>query len=888
MKPSLHGCILTQARAWSRIGRFGLFGIYLALAACGGGGSSSGSSSSTPAPSRSVMVSVSPMSANVLLGTTQQFTATVSGSTNTAVTWSVDSIAGGDSSVGTINSAGLYTAPADLPSPASVTVTAASQASSAASATSMVSVASDIQVAAQASVSSVDTTGAVHLTAAVTSSGHPNNAVTWSVDGVTNGNATVGTITSTGADTATYTAPGSVPKPSSVTIQATSVADTARSGSTSVSVMAPTQLRISAMSSMSAKPFDLLTVDGSGIQDGTQALSVLFTPENGDAPIMVPVSKSNAGSVTAMVPVFANSSGAFVPETVDVQLVAFSASTVYISNVITGIQVSGLPTPDSSASLGARTAALLAAVQNIIGTEESAQSGNTTFQEMLAALKQSNGDISAMISAVKTLQKNPNDSVAVDEANGGTAALNAQMLGRADALAEAIVKAMVSDTSIPVGSASSGCPVTGDKVYDADLCGVQTYFETLVSQSTAVKHLRLRSVRTSRKALSPADAATLNFFTNLTLAGVAEVLEPAGGGFIYESVLAPIVTSTITSFAVYGEAPTGTRLTAEVLLKNVDIDVFDGIPVASVTVSGAETVLQIVAPSAWESGVALSSGAASAVSKQPGQIGELVEDDPNTGQPDSLLLVPPDTSGGSFDSTALVEPPPSTPFMLTVAVGSGQGSLQSFPTGIECGAGATAGCSASFPAGQVVEITAQPAAGQSLTGWSGACSGNGACVVSMNSDQSATATFSAGQTYVGYFSAPFKGTFPDPDGDTYSATISGTITLSLVPGSGGAFSGSATVAANIGIAVASCPVGNCTVTPFSESASGSPSGTIQSFTVNFSNQNTFSLTLSGGQSSTGTITGNITFSALFVGTSGGSSINTTLSGSDSSVTLNAQ
>jgi hypothetical protein len=47
-------------------------------------------------------VTVSPPSGAVLLGATQSFTATVSNTTNTGVTWAVNGIAGGNSSVGTI------------------------------------------------------------------------------------------------------------------------------------------------------------------------------------------------------------------------------------------------------------------------------------------------------------------------------------------------------------------------------------------------------------------------------------------------------------------------------------------------------------------------------------------------------------------------------------------------------------------------------------------------------------------------------------------------------------------------------------------------------------------------------------------------------------------
>lgn len=54
------------------------------------------------------LVTLSPESAVVTLGTTKQFALATGG---TAATWSVDDVAGGDSSVGTISSDGLYTAP---------------------------------------------------------------------------------------------------------------------------------------------------------------------------------------------------------------------------------------------------------------------------------------------------------------------------------------------------------------------------------------------------------------------------------------------------------------------------------------------------------------------------------------------------------------------------------------------------------------------------------------------------------------------------------------------------------------------------------------------------------------------------------------------------------
>ena len=68
--------------------------------------------------SSNVTIAISPTSATVLLGTSVQFIPSVTGSSN-AVTWSVNGVANGNATVGTISSAGLYTAPVTRPVSAS-------------------------------------------------------------------------------------------------------------------------------------------------------------------------------------------------------------------------------------------------------------------------------------------------------------------------------------------------------------------------------------------------------------------------------------------------------------------------------------------------------------------------------------------------------------------------------------------------------------------------------------------------------------------------------------------------------------------------------------------------------------------------------------------------
>ena len=101
-----------------------LLALSLFLLSCG----SATHTTNPPPPGASITVSVSPSSATVRAGSSYKFTATVSGSSNTSVTWAVNSISGGNSTLGTIDSTGNYTAPSTLPSPNSLSLVATSAA----------------------------------------------------------------------------------------------------------------------------------------------------------------------------------------------------------------------------------------------------------------------------------------------------------------------------------------------------------------------------------------------------------------------------------------------------------------------------------------------------------------------------------------------------------------------------------------------------------------------------------------------------------------------------------------------------------------------------------------------------------------------------------------
>ncbi len=173
-------------------------------------------------------------------GATQQFSATVN-SPDTAIIWQVNGSVGGNSTVGTISTAGLYTAPAHVPNPDTVTVTAVAHADQTAFASKQVTITPPPAVVV--SIAPRDRTVATGATLQFTATVQNTSdlAVQWQVNGVTGGNSTVGTISTTGL----FTAPIAIPSPAQETITAISHADPARSDSTSVTISGSNNARLS-------------------------------------------------------------------------------------------------------------------------------------------------------------------------------------------------------------------------------------------------------------------------------------------------------------------------------------------------------------------------------------------------------------------------------------------------------------------------------------------------------------------------------------------------------------------------------------------------------------------------------------------------------------------
>ncbi len=319
--------------------------ISVILSSCSGGPQSTGPGI--------IVVTVSPGSVTLAAGATQQFTAIVSGTTNSKVTWQVNGAAGGNSTIGTISSGGLYTAPATIPG-ASITVTAVSAADATVSASAIVNFTQSITLSLAPTASSVPVNGSQLFT--VTISGAPGGAslaLAWSVNGIPSGNNTLGSISSNSATTAVYVAPLVIPKQNPITITVESVSNILISAKATVTItcgaansITPSSASVilggtqSFSASLCFAQGDSLTWDVNGISGGNSTVGAIA------------VTSSSGGSSTAT---YTAPTALPSPSTVTIHASTGSGSAAASVTLANNVSISLAPATATVAPLGSVT-----------------------------------------------------------------------------------------------------------------------------------------------------------------------------------------------------------------------------------------------------------------------------------------------------------------------------------------------------------------------------------------------------------------------------------------------------------------------------------------------------------------------------------------------------
>ena len=216
----------------------------------------SASASLTIAAAVSVLLTLSPMNAAVPTNGAQLFTANVSGSSNTAVTWSLNGTGCSGAACGTLATSllsAVYTGPVVAPSPAAVSVVATSLADPTKSASADVAIEATTAVSVTPAIASVAVGATQQFSASVT--GTSNTAVTWAVSGAGCSGAACGTISSGGL----YTVPAALPSNATVIVTATSAADATKSASANVTLTSATPVVPPSLFGLTVLNFDALS-----------------------------------------------------------------------------------------------------------------------------------------------------------------------------------------------------------------------------------------------------------------------------------------------------------------------------------------------------------------------------------------------------------------------------------------------------------------------------------------------------------------------------------------------------------------------------------------------------------------------------------------------------
>ncbi len=171
--------------------------------------------------------------------------------------------------------------------------------------------------------------------------------------------------------------------------------------------------------------------------------------------------------------------------------------------------------------------------------------------------------------------------------------------------------------------------------------------------------------------------------------------------------------------------------------------------------------------------------------------------------------------------------------------GTGSGMVSSSPAGVSCGVG----CSATFVSGTSVTLTATAATGSTFTGWTGACTGTGACVVTMSGDRTVAATFTQITSY--------------PLSLVFGGTGSGSVSSSPA-GISCTSSCSAQFAAGANVILTATPASGSLFSGWSGACSGSGTCTVamsaaRSVTATFTKGTVYALTVSRSGTGSGTV-----------------------------------
>lgn len=796
-----------------------------------------------------IVVTIAPSIAIVQTGGTQQFTATVTGATNAAVTWSVNSIVGGNSVFGTISTAGLYTAPPNVPNPNPFTITGVSVQNSSVSDSSTVTI-----IPAQSPViSSLSSSTLIPLEIlTITGSGFDSSAVvefSSTLDGIT---IPVPALVVSSTSLLVAIPPlfnGSTPITGAIGVAVQQSGG--RSGAATISIAplpapppsAPGTLTVGFLQGVVETAMDL------SANPAAASLSSDFNSVISNLSALIQALQPLQSGVVASISLPASNGGVIIVTSADLTrsdqlLLAMMQS---LSQTTSDLVADAATPKSQSLTSGA-----------------SAPGCPSAFTALTTSIVQALKTLALPPAAIAALAKNMTAAVASDPRYLKGALIGFSLMLTATEVLPPLVAA--------VELAPEGVQFF---ILEAKIASTSWTFTSALTNppstpaTGALTAINLEQVATRlliaglAKNITPTAKIVINILpaTVDIVKSAYEILDSPPSSVNSPSAGVACFSSTILNF---GSANTGSSASQPVTLSNGGSG---NLSISAISL-GSTSAQDRVAPWQVRSAAVMGRDVAGAFSDStncpvepqtlaPGSSCTITAGfSPSTATlgPQNASVLVSGTSAGLPQTVNLFGVGTNTgnqSYGLTVAIsGTGSGTVSPSPAGTSCGANCF-----SYAAGTAVTVTATPSSGSTFTGWSGACSGTGACSLVMNSNFSVTATFAhlqAPYTLTTSTSGTGSGSVtPSPLGTSCGGGcwtyLGGTIvTLTATPNSGSTFAGWAGACSG---------TGSCTVTMNSN----------QSVTATFSQSGP-----AGSETWTGTVQGTILSGQPYGCASGGS------------------
>lgn len=256
--------------------------------------------------------------------------------------------------------------------------------------------------------------------------------------------------------------------------------------------LAAAQISITSVNRSSVRPFQLLTINGSGFQPGSAEIAVLVLSASGTniVPIAIPVHVASATAVEFLVPPLVDaSSGAFSGGAVSLQVIQTTSSSVMSSNVLGSVTISRLRDLDRSVRAGSVTRGYLQSGLNVL----SAVQGDTTNPALAALIALLRTEESALIAPVQRVENNNRIEVNLPTTDGLPFTLDARTL----ALADQMIAGYLEET-VPLLEAAE--PPVSPAVEAAEATPCEIFTSVAVWDDFLCRNQRLHQLKAEKAA----------------------------------------------------------------------------------------------------------------------------------------------------------------------------------------------------------------------------------------------------------------------------------------------------------------------------------------------------------------------------------------------------